>query len=58
MKALPSFIEDSLLFKMPLLERDSQGKISSSVTSQHIHTRTRRRLARILKDKKKLQRQA
>ena len=58
MKALPSFIEDSPLFKMPLLERDSQGKISSSVTSQYLQTRTRRRLARILNDKKKLQRQA
>ena len=58
MKALPIFIEDSLLFKMPLLERDSQGKISSSVTSQHLQTKTRRRLARILNNKKKLQRQA
>ena len=56
MKSLPIFIEDSPLCKMLVFERDSQGKISASVTSQHLHTKTRRRLSRILNNKKKLQR--
>ncbi len=58
MKSLPSFIEGSPLYAMLLLERDSQGKTFTSVTSQYLHTKTRRRLARILNNKKKLQRQA
>lgn len=58
MKSLPSFIEDSPFCKMITMGSDSRGQIFTSVTSQHLQTKTRRRLARILNNKKKLQRQA